>query len=70
MTFDGRQHLMEDNILWKTTFDGKQPFMEENLRWRMTFDGRQPLMEDNLKWKTLLMKDVFGWKISSDGSQH
>ena len=52
MTFVGRQPLMEDGILLKTTLDGRWHLMEDDHWWKMTFDGRWHLMEDDLRWKT------------------
>ena len=35
----GRQPLVEDNLLWKTTFGGRQPLVEDDLLWKTTFGG-------------------------------
>ena len=40
-TFDGRQPLMEDNLIQKTAIIGRQPFVEAYVRWKLTFNGGQ-----------------------------
>ena len=66
-TFQGRWHLMEDDLWKKITIDGGWPSMEDALWWKTTFERRQPLMEDNLWWKTALygkkplMEGNFRW---------
>jgi len=51
-TFDGRRHLMEDDLWQKTTFDGRRHLMEDDIWWKTTFDGRRPLTEDDFWRKT------------------
>ena len=68
----GRQPLVEDDLMWKTTFSGRQPSVKDNFQCKMTLGGRGPSVEDDLCWKTtfggrrplveddLLCKTTFG----------
>ena len=74
-TFDGRRHLMEDDLWQKTTFDGRRHLMEDDIWRKTTFDGRQPLTEDDLWRKTTfegrrpLAENNLSRKTTFDGRQ-
>ena len=51
-TLDGRWHLVDDNLWWRTTSDGIRPSMEDSLQWKW------PLIEDILQWKTTILREA------------
>ena len=67
MTFDGRQHSMEDDLQSKMNFNARQPSMEDDLRWQTTFDERRSSMDE--KWRTPILKgSVLGVEGKARGS--
>ena len=60
MTFSGRQHLLEDDLLWKTTFVGRRPIVEDYLRWKTTFSGRLPSVD--LCMLPTLLCGILSWR--------
>ena len=67
MTFDGRCHIREDYVWWKTevkndlwwemSFDRRQPLMKGTFDGSQPFDERESLMKDSIWGRQPLIKD-------------